>query len=428
MRKLSLIIFLCTLLLSGCFGNEPNDTAYIAALGVDMAQNGNYDITIQFARPKQISGGSSEEGGKGGEGIVENISIEAPDVYSALNIANHIVSKKFSLAHAKLVVFSSEMAKNGVRDIIESLGRSDEIRPDLICAVSRETAREYLENAQPLVELNPAKYYQLIYEENESGGVPKKTGLEVIFEITGDHRDTVMPLSGVAKATEEGKQKSEGESQSDSSSQSQEKPQSEAPVNTEGFQYKTRNYKAGEVKLLQKDKSEVLGMAVFKGDRLVAELGETEADIYNILNGDYKNNYTSFYNEENPEKAVSVLLSQRNKPVYKVDKKEKKVKIKLNLEGNLYLLPYDYELESEIEDFEKNTAEAISKKSEEFVKIMRDEYGADVFGIGEKARGCFVDLKEFNEYNWDEKFRDYEIEVETNFKIRHSGIMYRRKK
>ena len=407
MRRLNLIIaLLLTIFLGGCFGNEPNDTAYVSAIGVDKAENENYEITIQFARPTQISGGSSEEGGKGGEGIVENISIEAPDIYSALNIANHIVSKKFSLSHAKLVVFSSDMAKNGIRDVIESLGRSDEIRPDLITAVSRETAKEYLENAQPLVELNPAKYYQLIYEENKSGGVPKKTGLEVIFEISGDSRDTVMPLSGVAKATEQS---------------------GEAPVNEEGFQYKTHDYKAGEVKLLEKDKSEVLGMAVFKDGKLVAELGETEADIYNILNGDYKDSYTSFFNEQNPQDAVTVRLNQRSRPVYKIDKDEKKIKIKLNLEGNLYSLPYDYELESEVENFEKDTAEEISRKSEQFITMVRDEYGADVLGIGEKARKKFWDLKHYNEYNWDEKFKEYSIEVETKFKIRHSGIMYRRK-
>lgn len=406
MRKLLLIPLLITLFISGCFGDEPNDTAYVAALGVDSAENGNYNITIQFARPTQISGGSSEEGGKGGEGIVENISIEAPDIYSALNIANHIVSKKFSLSHAKLVVFSSEMAKNGISDIMETLGRSDEIRPDLICAVSRETAREYLKNAQPLVELNPAKYYQLIYEDNESGGVPKKTGLETIFEISGGYRDTVMPLSGVAKADDE----------------------SEAPVNENGFQYKTHNYKAGEVKLLQKDKSEVLGMAVFSGDRLVGELGETEADIYNILTGSFRDNYTSFYNEKNPQKAVTVEVSQRHKPVYKIDKKKELVKIKLYLEGNLYSMPFDYSTENEIEKFEEETAREISRKCKEFIFLMRDEYDADVLGIGEKVRGKFLNLKSFEDYNIKEKFKNYDIEIETKFKIRHSGIIYKKER
>lgn len=406
MKKILMFVFAMAnvLILSGCFGNEPNDTAYVVALGIDNGQNGTYNITIQFAKPTQISGGGDEEGGKGTD-VVENITVEAPDIYSALNTANYIISKKFSLSHAKIVVFSSETAKSGIRNVIESLARNDEIRPDLITAVSRETAAQYLKNAKPLVELNPAKYYQLIYEENESGGVPKKTGLETIFEISGEHRDTVMPLSGVAKATEN---------------------LENAPENEEGFQYKTKDYKAGEVKLLEEDKSEVLGMAVFKGDVLVAELGETEADIYNILTGNYKNSYTSFYSPKAPNEAVTVRLNQRRKPVYKINKENEKIKIKLYIEGNLYSMPYNYDLNNEINEFEKYAAEEISAKSEEFIKNIRDDYGADILGIGEKMRKYFRDLPAFNEYNWEERFRNYEIEVETKFKIRHSGIIYRR--
>lgn len=407
-----ILIYICAIinifLLSGCFGNEPNDTAYVVALGIDSAQSGTFNITIQFAKPTQISGGGDEKGGDGSD-VVENITVEAPDIYSALNTANHIISKKFSLAHAKIVVFSGDMAKNGIRSVIESLARNDEIRPDLITAVSRETAAQYLQNAKPLVELNPAKYYQLIYEENESGGVPKKTGLETIFEISGERRDTVMPLSGVAKATENLKDKQE-----------------EAPENDQGFQYKTKDYKAGEVKLLEEDKSEVLGMAVFRGDKLVAELGETEADIYNILTGNYKDSYTSFYSPKAPDEAVTVRLNQRRKPIYKVDKKNKKVKVKLYIEGNLYSMPYNYDLNSEIEEFEMYAAEEISKKSVDFIKDVRDNYGSDILGIGEKIRKDFLDLKSFEEYDWEKMFKEYDIEVETKFKIRHSGIIYRR--
>ncbi len=81
------------------------------ALGIDKGDNDNFDITIQYANTTQISGGSSEEGGKNGSQIVENITVEAPTIYSAVGLANHIVSKTFSLSHAKLIVFSQEIAE-----------------------------------------------------------------------------------------------------------------------------------------------------------------------------------------------------------------------------------------------------------------------------------------------------------------------------
>ena len=93
--KISVTILLLTLITS-CSGREPNDIAYVVALGFDKAQNDNYLVTIQYAKPTQISGGASQEGGKSGNEIVENLAVEAPDIHSAINTANHIVSKQFS--------------------------------------------------------------------------------------------------------------------------------------------------------------------------------------------------------------------------------------------------------------------------------------------------------------------------------------------
>ena len=83
------------LLLCGCnfiSGNEPNNVAFVVAVGFDKGKTSDYEITIQFARVTQISGGGGEEGGKGGSEIIQNVTVEAPDLYSAINTANHIVS------------------------------------------------------------------------------------------------------------------------------------------------------------------------------------------------------------------------------------------------------------------------------------------------------------------------------------------------
>ena len=104
--------------LSGCYDSkEPNDIAYVVALGIDSAEDENYEFTIQFAKTTQISGGASQEGGKEGSNILEIISVKAPTVYSGINVANQVVSKRFTLAHTKLIVISDEIAKEGVRNL-----------------------------------------------------------------------------------------------------------------------------------------------------------------------------------------------------------------------------------------------------------------------------------------------------------------------
>ena len=98
------------------------------------------------------------------------------------------------------------------------------------------------------------------------------------------------------------------------------------------------------------------------------------------------------------------------------------------MEGDFYSLPFNYNKENEVVEFEKSCAAEISKRCSEFIKNMRDDYNADVIGLGEKAKKYFAENKSYQEYNWREKFKEYDIEVETKFKIRHSGIMYRKDK
>ena len=109
----TLMIMLCVMLLCGCYhGREPNDIAYILAMGFDKGENESYKITVQYAKPREISGGASAEGGQGGS-TIGNIVVEAPTFFEGVNTANQILSKEFSLAHAKVFVFSNEIASEG---------------------------------------------------------------------------------------------------------------------------------------------------------------------------------------------------------------------------------------------------------------------------------------------------------------------------
>lgn len=442
MKLIKLIpIFMIIGLLSGCFGNEPNDIAYAVALGLDKAdESGNYKITIQFARPTQISGGASEEGGKGGAEIVENVCVEAPDIYSGMGLANHIVSKKFSLSHAKLVVFSKEVAEEGIENIVDTLIRSNEIRPDVYFAVSMEGAGKYLEAVKPVIELNPAKYYQLIYEKNNSEGVPKNTTENFYFKESSNNKGSVMAIAGMMDNAKE-QQSSSGEEQGSSEGEEQQgsqegqlsqdseqenKKQKEAKINTDGFEYKMKEYVAGEVAISKKNKSEAMGTAIFKDYKMIGIFDSIDTEIYNILMGEIQNSYTSFYEKEMPDTPVTVKISQNKKPKIKVDIENKKININVFLEADLYSLPAEYKLEENIESFEDEVEEEISRKCMEFLYKIRDEYGTDLIGIGEVAKTKFMTYKDFDEYDWNKMFHEYDININTDFKIRRTGLMIRK--
>lgn len=452
MKFLKLLIVLCIVFpLSGCFGSEPNDIAYIVAMGFDKAQNEtDYKITIQFAKPTQISGGASQEGGKGGPDIIENITVEAPNIYSGLNIANHVMSKKFSLFHTKLFVFSEEIARSGVGDLLETMARSEEIRPDIYIAVALGEANKYLTEVKPVVELNPAKYYQLIYDKNETAGFPRCTLQDFYFLGNINYSDVAVPLAGVIKPEEN---KSGGQESSSSQNQSGEESkqgqgssgeqqgqasggqtpsggqknekESKAPVNAEGFEYKTKNYIAGEVAVEKENKAETMGMAIFRDKKMVGMLGSTESVAYNILKGEYKGSYITFYETQNSDIPVTVKMSQYKKPSVKVDIEGQKLNVKLYLETDFYSISSDSSLEENIAGFEQSAKKEIEKACVNFIKKTRDDFDTDVVAFGIVAKRQFLTNKDFDEYNWREKFKDYEINVEAKVKVRRTGLKIR---
>lgn len=418
--KRIIFILAAMLTLSACSGEEPNNIAYVCALGIDAGSDGGYDMTVQFAKPIFISGGASEEGGSGGEEIIENISVRTDDIYSAIEAANSVVSKKFSLAHTEIIVFSRETAEKGIASLMESFAKNEELRPDVLVAVAQGRAADYLENISPLVELNPTKYYQLIYETNNFGTIPKTDALEVYFNLSSGLRDSVMPLAGVAEtgkkpssSKESGSGGGGGENGETDVFEMQSKIDEDADENEGGFQYGTKNYKAGELVAVDTDKSEALGMAVFNGETLAAELGETDAELYNILNGSFKSGYASFKTDGG---AAVLRLNQYRRPSYKVDNEKKECRVRLYLNGDVYSPDgADGEIKSVCENI-------MNAECEDFMRRMRSEYGADVIGWAQKAKRGFMDTDGYDAYGFKERFGDYSLKAETKIRIRPSGL------
>lgn len=422
MKKVIFLLF-AMLMLTSC-GNEPNDIAYVVAVGFDKGEDNNYEITLQFAKPTQISGGASEEGGKSGTDIVENITIEAPDIYSAINVANNIISKSFSLSHTKIAVFSKEVAKDGLKPIVSMMIRSEELRPDVFVAVAEDGAQEYLSSVQPVIEVNPAKYYQLIYHDSYSYGTPKTNLQQFYFDEILKNKNAVMPLAGTINSKDE--QNNDEKSENSSEQNEEEKKNEEnkdAKTNNGRFEYKLKNYSAGQALVKGNIKSESMGMVVFNEDKAEFELGSIESELYNILTGNFKNFSISFDSDIEKE-PIAVKVSKSKNPSYKIDKDKKEINIKLYLDSDLYSLPENFNYSEDIKKLEDNIKESIEISCEEFIKNIRDEYNAEIIGFGIDLKRYFLTNNSYKNYNFKEDYKNYNINVDADFKIRRTGMKY----
>lgn len=318
-------------------------------------------------------------------------------MYSAINIANHIVSKKFSLSHTELIVFSEELALEGIGNIIDSASKSNELRPDIFAAVAIGGARRYLEEVKPTIEVNPAKYYRLIYSQNDTDGIPKTDLQDFYINKATNNAAPVLPVAGVSE--NDGGEALTGE-----------------PQGTYGFDYNVKNYVAGEVAVKSENKSEAMGMAVFKNDKMTAMLGAVDTEIYNLLKGSLKRNYISFKNEDNGE-SIMIKIYQVRKPIIKTDIHNKKVKITLNIESDLLSKPTESD---DVKKIEKHILNDIQTSCDEFINKTVNELDCDIIGIKKKLRKKLLTNEAFSDYKYS--LKGWEIKTEVKFSIRRVGM------
>lgn len=443
MKIKRIITLICLVsLLSGCYDYiEPNDLSYVVAIGIDKGSDETlYNYTLQFARPTQISGGSSEEGGSG-EKTIGTVKVEAPSIYSAVNVANHVISKTFTLSHTKIIVISNELAKSGIGKIVDTVGRSIDLRPTVFLCVSSDKASDYLESVKPVVEINPVKYYRLIFESPNSSYIPKNDVGTIFANLKSDTEQSTLPLVGVGKGSKKSEDSSQslqgGSSQSSSGSsggenQSQSpQPSSQEykkiPLNEEKFEYHMKEYIAGKLDIEKQNESEVVGTAVFKGDKMVSSLSGIESEILNMITGRYTNGYSSLYVPQSPNNPVTIRIEQIKKPKIKIELKNNvpKIKVDLFLEGIFMSVPSDYIIEQNISEFEKNTSEYIKDYALTFLNKTSKEFNSDIVGFGKNAKMLFLENKEYKDFKWNEKYKDAEFNCNVEFSVRRTGLTMR---
>ncbi len=413
--------FLLLICLASCYdNNEPNDLAYATAIGIDKGDSENFNITIQFAKPHNISGG---ENGGTGKDILGCITVEAPNIYAAIGLGNHVISKSIDMSHLQLFLFSQEVAEEGIHNFIETISRSKEIRPNVYTAVCKDKASDYLKNATPVVDINPSKYYQLIFGKSDFRAIPQSFSQDLYFYMKLPEKNSVIPLTGVGeeKSSDSKEEQSSGQESQDNKENTLLKS---APFNKATFQYSMRDYEAGEIEVYSQSKGEVIGSSVFKGDKMIGSLGLIETQIYNYLVGDKSKNYVSFKTDKSTS-PITVLLGIDKKTKIFYDKKNHHCDVYLDFTADFVSLPDDYIAEQDIDYFQATSEKALSAAAKRFITRTQTEFDSDIVGFGLAARKEYKTSKEFKQFDWDKKYKTMSFDVKSDVQVRRTGLTIR---
>lgn len=443
MKKLKLIILFSTLIfiLTGCFAkSELEDLAYVIAIGLDKGTEDNILVSYQIAVPIKIAG----EGSDGGKGSTTIVTLETDSLYNSISRANTMISKEITLSHNKLIVISEELAQEGIHDLLNALVTNREVRPKTSILVYKGQAKEMLENLEPVLEKNPARYYELLLDANQYTGYALDNYL---FNFYISSKDTLAsPYALIAEPVRESvssieipsrskynpdsepefinsgeniEKNSDSKKSGDSSIQSN---QADVKNSTVGSQNKTasesqeKNSESTNDSKNTPKTGNLAGIAIFKDDRLVGEIKNDQIISHLLLLGELKKVNIDIEDIEDKSKTTVVKARQREMPQIKVEIKNNipKINILIRLECDLITSgsEIDYTDKENKDKLSTSIKEKLNRDMHVYLSKIAKDFKADAIGFGKYYRKEVLTLKELNNIKWEYVFPNSEFNVE----------------
>lgn len=415
-RSISIVLLISlVIMLSGCYdAREIDDMAYAIALGIDKGKTNELKLTIQFASTKGGGMGGSEEGGdKGGNELVVT-TLEAPSVFSGLNMMNSYISKQINMSHAKVIVFSEELAKEGIYKYISGFLRSREFRGNMYLAISRTSAEDYIRSAKPKVQANSARMFDAFFRTYQFTGFSTDSLLSDVYTD-----QLAMDIQAVASLVGVGNYKDSKEFD----------PKKSTYMDKGRVQALEGDFKAGDLPKTYEVNAELMGLGVFNGGKMVGELDGHEAMMYLMLTGKYKQSYLSLPDPENSDRFVVLSVKQSRMPENRVDISGNKPVLhsKVRLEADIIAIHsgFNYEIPQNTPILEAAAENMIKKEMLGFMNKITKEYNSDICGFGKEAKKKFLTYKDWDDYNWLSRYKDAEFTIDVDLKIRRPGLVVR---
>ncbi|SFL75036.1 germination protein, Ger(x)C family [Gracilibacillus orientalis] len=383
MKKKLLIVLGFVILLAGCNDRiELEQQSYVIAIGIDNTdQKGVYAFTYQIANPEV--GSSAIQSGPD-EPPTEIVTVNGADILTATYTANSFVSKKITLDHTRIIIASEEAARSeDFLRVIQSASRTPQIRRGVQLVISKESATDFINNNEPIMEKRPHKYYQfMLSRANQTGIIPRAT-LHRFFQITEGDADLFLAIYATTDQSDEKK-------------------------NERGFE---DQYIAGEIPQIGGSPTQFMGSAVFKEGQMIDILNGEESRIAQTLDntlemGDY---LATIPDPLMPEYRISYEYSQKQKPSININyhkDKPTEIDVKVHFQAEIIAIPsligYTQNKDKQ-KVLEESIIQRLEEKTNTLIKKSQEEYRSDPFYWSLYIRKHFKDVKSYEKADWHKK-------------------------
>lgn len=369
MKKI-IIIIIC-LMLTGCFNyKELNNYAIVTGLSIDKSDNG-YEISAL------ITNAIKENENKTNISVVSG---KGKSIYSAIKDINLKIPKELYLSHLNVIIISEEVAKDGMKPILDYLVREPESHQSYYLIISKDTkAKNALSILDPIANFPSENIYSNL--EN-SRDLQSKIIYDKVNQYIGKVLEKgIHPILNSLIIV--------GSSEKGSNTEEQN--------NVE-----LKNY-------IMLD-----NLAIFKNDKLVDYADSDESVGINIL----LDNIDEIYIEIPCNKSNIILSSNSLNTKTKVNKQS--VNINVDINSKINELGCDIKLNNNnLKKIEKDAEEKIINQIKKALQLSINNK-TDIYGYG--TRLYKKDYKYFNTIeDWDEYFTNLKFNINVDVKIKDKG-------
>jgi len=377
-------IIAVTLLLTGCWDQrEISDIILVTGMAVDKGENEKYKLTFEAIHATELNAKTA-----GGDSPSVVYTLEGDTVEELAQKMNIGLSKTLIYSHIRVFVISKDIGSSGMMAFLDAFERGRDLRDDFDIIMAKEgEAREIL---------------QVVYTIQKSSALKLMAQLESASKIWGSTpavkiNDFIQALTSPGRQPVMTAVKIQGDQKKGESVDNMKKTHPDAIVAIDS-------------------------MALFRRDELVGFL--SVEDTRNYLWTQNKIKRTTISIPCGKDRYASIrIIDSKTKQKGAIKNGKPKVDVNIIMEGFIVGSTCEDPMDDPdtYKKIEKLTNQYIKEHIIGTIQTVQKDYGVDVFGFGEVvARQDYKNFKKVQDH-WDEAFKDAEIEVAVNIKLRRAG-------
>lgn len=365
--------------LGGCLSEEINNIGIAVSIGIDKSDAG-YMLTYQVMNPKAISAKSQNES------PIVLYTESGKDLFAIVRKLTEQSPRKMYSSHVRSIIFGEEIAKEGIKDMLDFFVREHEFRTDFYFLIAKgTTANNVLKVITPLETVSQMEVYHALERSEKVWARTKSIRIfELVNRIVSDGDNPVMTGVEILDPNDI----------SDSND---------------------------NLKLSNSAKLAVRNVGVFKKDKLIGWLTEDESRACNYIEGNVKGT-VAYIEYDHSLISFEIYKVKTKRKVYLLTGKPA-IKVAVNLSYDINTIEGDLDLT------DQNVIEKVNEKLEEklltlcnnVMKRAKEDLGTDIFGFGEDIHRTYPKLWKNLKDDWNNEFTELPVSFTIKAKLNNLG-------